>query len=191
MNDGKRAGKTRTIEQVIARRRARLNDRRDARQLVLRVLFLAAVGYVLATQVFLLDQNHGQDMFPALKDGDLCIAFRTQMQTLLKQRYVRDDVVAYRHNDRRRFGRIVATEGDVVNITEAATLVVNGTPIGNEILFPTDAREAVEYPCRVPEGCVFVLGDYRPEATDSRDFGPVPLDSVEGKVITILRRRGL
>lgn len=183
--------KAMTVEQVVAMRRSRLNNRRDARQLILRVLFIAAVGYLLATQAFLLDQNHGQDMFPALKDGDLCIAFRTRMQTLLKQRYVRDDIVAYVQDGRRRFGRVVATEGDVVNITEAGALVVNGTTQGNEILFPTDARDGLEYPFRVPAGSLFVMGDYRTEATDSRDFGPVALESVEGKVITILRRRGL
>ena len=46
-------------------------------------------------------------------------------------------------------------------------------------------------PVDIPEGCVFVLGDNRQEAADSRDFGPVSLESVEGKVISILRRRGL
>lgn len=186
-----RAGKPTTVERVVARRKARLNDRRDAWQLLVRLAFLAAVGWLLATQVFLFDQNHGQDMFPALKDGDLCIAFRTRMQVLLKQRYARDDVIAYRADGKRRFGRVVAAEGDVVNITQDAALVVNGTTQGNEILFPTDAREGLEYPLRIPEGCVFVLGDYRPQARDSRDFGPVALDGVEGKVITILRRRGL
>lgn len=58
-------------------------------------------------------------------------------------------------------------------------------------MYPTYAKEGLEYPYRVPEGHVFVLGDYRTNATDSRDFGPIPMKQVEGKVITILRRRGL
>ena len=43
----------------------------------------------------------------------------------------------------------------------------------------------------VPENHVFILGDYRTQTVDSRDFGPVPMECVAGKVITILRRRGL
>ena len=35
----------------------------------------------------------------------------------------------------------------------------------------------------VPEGCIYVLGDNRDESMDSRTFGCVPLEKVEGKVI--------
>lgn len=49
----------------------------------------------------------------------------------------------------------------------------------------------MEYPYTVPKGCVFVLGDYRTQAEDSRDHGCVKLGDVKAKVITILRRRAL
>ena len=55
----------------------------------------------------------------------------------------------------------------------------------------TYAKDALEYPYTVPEGCVFVLGDYRTQSEDSRDFGPVPQEDVQAKVITLLRRRSL
>ena len=221
-----------TIEQVIALRRQRLADRRGTRSLILRLIFVALVGWLLFTQIFLITQNQGQGMFPSLKDGDLCIAFRSKAQTLMKQRFVRDDIIIYRVGEQsasrprgpvklwlartlpaslyekveqveallfaepvgtRYFGRVVAAEGDVVNISDTGSLIVNGTTQGGEILFPTERREndGMEYPLRVPEGCVYVLGDYRTNTRDSRDFGPIPLESVEGKVITILRRRGL
>lgn len=35
----------------------------------------------------------------------------------------------------------------------------------------------------VPEGCVFVMGDNRSQSTDSRDFGCIPLEKVESKVV--------
>ena len=211
----------RTVEQVVAQRRERLGSRRDMRSLIFRLVFLAAVAYLVLTQGFLITQNHGQGMFPALKDGDLCIAFRTQVQTLLKQKYARNDIVIYRVDDgaaptraanplrtwlaqyipeewlppepagTRYFGRVVAAAGDVVNITDTGALIVNGTTQGGEIMFPTELRGDLEYPYRVPEGCLYVLGDYRTNAKDSRDFGPIPLEAVEGKVITFLRRRGL
>ena len=75
-------------------------------------------------------------------------------------------------------------KNDVVVYTQGA--VQSG-----EILYPTYAKDALEYPYTVPEGCVFVLGDYRTQSEDSRDFGPVPLEDVQAKVITLLRRRSL
>ena len=91
----------------------------------------------------------------------------------------------------RHFGRVVAAGGDVVNIGETGSLIINGSTQGGEIMFPTEVRGDLEYPYRVPEGCVYVLGDYRTNAIDSRDYGPIPLEEVEGKLFTILRRRGL
>ena len=76
-------------------------------------------------------------------------------------------------------------------MNDSGTFLVNGTTQGGEILYPTYPKEGLEYPHRVPEGHVFILGDYRTQARDSRDFGAVPLKDIEGKVITIIRRRGL
>lgn len=47
------------------------------------------------------------------------------------------------------------------------------------------------YPYTVPEGCLFILNDYRTHGRDSRHFGAVPQQDAAGKVITLLRRRGL
>ena len=48
-----------------------------------------------------------------------------------------------------------------------------------------------KYPYRVPKGCVFLLGDYRTQTKDSRDYGPIKMEDVKAKVITVLRRREL
>lgn len=181
----KREKKTEEIADVIARRKEQCAVRKGYVSLLVRILVLIAAGYVFFTQVFLITQTRGLGMFPALKDGDLAIVFRMQ------QSYARDDVVAYRVDGQRYFGRIVARATDVVTIDESGVLLVNGTPQSGEILYPTYAKEGIEYPYRVPEETVFVLGDYRTQTEDSRDFGPIPLVDVEGKVITILRRRGL
>ena len=151
----------------------------------MRVLLLVLTGWVLFSQMFLITQATGKDMFPAVKDGDLIIGFR------LHKEYVKDDIVVYRADGKQRVGRIVAREKDVVTLDESGNLQVNGTTQDGEIMFPTYQKEGLEYPFQVPEGEVFLLGDYRTQSTDSRDFGPVPVKELEGKVITILRRRGL
>jgi signal peptidase I len=74
---------------------------------------------------------------------------------------------------------------------EAGTLRVNGTVQGGDILYPTYTKEGLEYPYRIPEGQVFIMGDYRTNTLDSRDYGSIPMEEVKGKIITILRRRGI
>lgn len=171
---------------IIAERRERLVIREGYLSLIARVLVLAAAGALLFTQVFLVAQNTGLGMFPALKDGDLMIVFRLQRD------YAKNDVLAYRQEDGRYVGRVVAAAGDVVMLDEDGALTVNDAAQSGDILYPSYPREGgFAYPYTVPEGCVFLMGDYRTQTLDSRDFGAIPLERVEGKVITILRRRGL
>ena len=161
------------------------------RRLAVRLIYLAVICYLLFTYCFLITQCHGQDMFPAMKDGDLCVVFRVQTQKLFGEKIVADDIIAYQTDGKRAFGRVVAVAGDVVMIGDSGSLMVNGVTEGGDIVFPTYAEGELEYPYRVPDGCVFVLGDRRVSTTDSRTLGPIPLESVEGKLITILRRRGI
>ena len=174
-----------TNASIITARRNRVLDRQGYASLLLRILFLIAALWALFTYVFLITQVSGNDMFPAVKDGDLAVAFR------LQQDYAKGDVIVYRANGKTYFGRIAARATDVVTLDDSGNLQVNGTTQSGEILYPTYAKEGLEYPYRVPEGHVFVLGDYRTQTQDSRDFGPIPMENVLGKVITILRRRGL
>lgn len=174
-----------SIEATITARRNRVLDRQGYGSLLLRVAFLALAGYVLLTYVFLITQASGNDMFPAVKDGDLIIGFR------LQQEYAKNDVIVYTANGKQHIGRIAAKESDVVTLDDSGTLLVNGTAQSGEIIYPTYEKEGIEYPFRVPEGCVFVLGDYRTQTQDSRDFGAISTQNIAGKVITLLRRRGL
>lgn len=170
---------------IINRRRNQALDRQDSRNLLLRIALLALCAWVLFSQVFLITRTRGNDMFPAVKDGDLLIGFR------LQQEYAKNDVVVYTAEGKTCIGRILARETDVVTLDDSGNLLVNGTTQSGEILYPTYAKEGLEYPYRVPEGHIFVLGDYRTQTEDSRDFGPIPMENVKAKVITILRRRGL
>ena len=96
------AKKILTNSAIIAARRNRALDAQGYRSLLLRVLFLALAAWVLLTQVFLITQVRGNAMFPALKDGDLVIAFRIQ------QDYAKNDVIVYTAQGHSHFGRIAA-----------------------------------------------------------------------------------
>ena len=70
--------------------------------------------------------------------------------------------------------RIVAVEGDQVEGKESG-FYVNGEPILASPQTPLG-------PIEIPKGHVFVLGDHPENSSDSRDFGPVPLENLEARV---------
>jgi signal peptidase I len=125
-------------------------------------------------------------MYPRLRDGDLILYYR------LEQDYAIDDVVTFVENDKTYYARIVAQGGDVVDLSAEGQLIVNGNVEQEEVFFETDPIDGgIEYPYTVQDGGYFVLCDYRIASADSRIFGTIPQSDLDGKVITVLRRRGI
>ena len=144
----------------------------------------ALVIFLLLTFVVGLYVNHSNSSYPMLKDGDLCLTYR--LATLVK-----GDEIAYEKDGTIRFGRIVGTAGDVVDINDGS-ITVNGYGVFEDAVYPTTAEGAkITFPYKVPEEAVFVLNDYRSDPTDSRAYGAIPLSETKGKVILVLRRRGI
>ena len=170
---------------AVRRRRLDAENRQDFISLLGRIVVILLCDWVLFTQVFLLTQASGNSMFPAVKDGDLLIGYR------LQGTYAKNDVVLYEQDGKLRVGRVLGRENDLIALDDSGTLIVNGSAQSGEILYPTYAKDTLEYPYTVPADSVFILGDYRTQSEDSRDFGPVTLTDVKAKVITLLRRRSL
>lgn len=186
MSAGQRsAAKLPSCAKIIRRRRNAIEIRNGYIRLVTDIAILILIGVLLFTQIFLVMQAKGNGMFPAVKDRDLLLGFRLQKE------YMKDDIVVYEVNGETYVGRIMGCETDVITMDDSGTLLVNGTVQSGEILFPTYPEEGIEYPYTVPEDCVFILGDYRTQSRDSREYGSIPLKDVKAKVITILRRRQL
>ena len=97
----------------------------------------------------------------------------------------RQDVVALRRGEVLLVKRVVATAGDRVAIRDGR-LVVNGERVREPWSAPRLIDSTYFGPVDVPEGSVFVLGDNRSESIDSRDFGPVPVRQLEGRVVASL-----
>ena len=196
---GRRAGAQRAVSEAPGAKPAKLGEcaaairarqrslavRRGYASLGVRAAVVAVAAVLLFSCMLLVSQVQGNDMFPAVKDGDVVLGFRLQAA------YQSGDVVVYATGGKERIGRVVATSGDVVSLGESGSVQVNGTTLGAEVVYPTYAKDAVTYPYQVPENSVFVLGDMRTQATDSRDFGAIAASDVKAKVITILRRRGV
>lgn len=93
------------------------------------------------------------------------------------------------HDPSRNFiKRMVALEGDVVE-TKATSLYVNGQLVRDETYavhkHPQEVRDMDFGPYKVPPGHVFAMGDNREESSDSRRWGPVPIENIKGRAFLI------
>ncbi|HZC19341.1 MAG TPA: signal peptidase I [Rubrobacteraceae bacterium] len=80
--------------------------------------------------------------------------------------------------------RVVGVPGDEVAVFDGA-LYVNGER-WEEPYLNRDLPDTSYYaPTTVPEGKVFVMGDNRANSRDSRFFGPLPIDNIEGEAFVI------
>lgn len=81
--------------------------------------------------------------------------------------------------------RVIATEGDVVNLDADGIVTVNGEILDeSSYAVPVHSMKGdLSYPVTVPEGCVMLFGDNRPISSDSRYsyVGFAPVDALLGK----------
>lgn len=80
--------------------------------------------------------------------------------------------------------RVIGLPGERVQI-ENGKVFINGEKLDESYLqegVVTTSLEGVFTDITVPENCLFVMGDNRPQSTDSRRFGCIPLEKIESKV---------
>ena len=80
--------------------------------------------------------------------------------------------------------RVIAVGGDSIAIDADGRAILNGEPQDEDYVIPCKPADecALPEPITVPQGHLFVMGDNRPYSGDSRHFGPIEVDAVEGKV---------
>ena len=79
--------------------------------------------------------------------------------------------------------RVIGVAGDHIKI-ESGKVYLNGQELNEPYLRDgIKTEQKVFTDIIVPENCVFVMGDNRPQSMDSRSFGCIPLEKVESKVV--------
>ena len=151
---------------------------------LIKLAAIALAVWLLFTFVLGLVIHYGNNMHPAIRDGDLIISLRVQRPYL-------NAAVLYEHDGKMCLGRVVGMPGNTIDISDVGALTVNGTAPAEEVFYPTYRCETsdISYPYTVGEDQVFILNDFRDDTNDSRMFGAVSMKDVKGPVLLMLRRR--
>ena len=164
------------------------------RQITQRTFYLAARPWMRLAVIFLVLAvlligiamipyvcMYGTAMTPTLSDGDLGIAFPAR-------EYRSGDIIAFRQNEKVLIRRIIACSGSNVALDENGTVTVDGVALDE----PYTAQKAlgqcnIQFPCTVPDGQYFVLGDNRAIAVDSRStaLGCISKEAIIGRIMII------
>jgi len=159
---------------------------KDVSSLAIKILTIAIVTFLIFTFIYGIHHNNDPGMYPAVKDGDMVLYYR------LDKKLHSGDLVLVSYNNQLQVRRVVAVEGDTVDIKDDG-LYINGAyqqssdTRGNTYRYEGGA----EFPLTVQENMVFVLGDSRELSIDSRIYKEVSIKDTHGKVISIFRRRSL
>ncbi|MFN7181954.1 MAG: signal peptidase I [Planctomycetota bacterium] len=100
----------------------------------------------------------------------------------------RGDIVAYYRydsdiNENLRWGRVIAIENDRLTIKDNK-IYINDTQLAESYLSEESKKLPSISDLVIPASCVFVLNDARNDEFyyDSRDFGPIYLYQIKGKI---------
>jgi signal peptidase I len=159
---------------------------RELGELLLKVAAIAGVAVLVFAFVFGLERVGDVGMDPAVKGGDLVVFYR-----LGADHRAGDVVVLDKDGVGRQVRRVVAVAGDTVDTTERG-LTVNGSALDLGLAEdePAPPVDPSVFPVTLAPGELFVLGDALGANQDSRVYGAVSLDDVEGEVVVLIRRRG-
>lgn len=153
-------------------------------KLLIKIAVLVIIVVIVLTWILGLHRMTCNNMFPFVKDGDLCIVYKLDD-------YTTGDVVLYRNDEgKMKLGRIVAVGGQSVDFPKDGGYTVDGYQPSEEITYQTFGADGVKYPIDVDDDEAFIMNDFRSDTDDSRQFGGVKKSDIDGKLLFLIRRRG-
>ena len=153
-------------------------------KLLIKIAVLGVIVFIVLTYVLGFYRMTGNNMFPFVKDGDLCIVYKLE-------EYTTGDVVAYRDDeDKVKIGRIVAVSGQSVDFPKEGGYTVDGYQPAEEITYQTFGADGIKYPVEVKKNEFFIMNDFRSDTDDSRQIGSIKVSDIRGKLLFLIRRRG-
>ena len=146
--------------------------------LVLSLLLALAIRAFVAESFVV----QGHSMEPTLHHGERVLVFKLSYRWRAPRP---GEIVVFRPPQQpggEYIKRVIAGAGSTVWL-EDGRVYRDGHPVPEPyVTFPDRADLP---PTEVPPGTVFVLGDNRPSSYDSRSFGPVPVDRLDGRAVLV------
>ena len=161
---------------------------------ILRIAMMILVLWVLFFRVIGISHVPNSDMYPRMDAGDLLLFYRLDTDVRSQDVVLLEKVTPDSAGQKELYcARVVAVEGDTVEISDDETLIINGNRMIESNIFGSTPRYEgfTEYPLTLGAGECFVLADRREGGTDSRYYGAVSTDEIAGTVITVVRRTNL
>ncbi len=169
-----------SLRAELAREEARCAFRRTLWNMAVALIVAVVVTVLVFTRLFALIRVDGSSMEPTLSDGQTVLLRRTEEISA-------GDIVGFYHNGRILLKRVIGSPQDEIEIDGKGNVYINGSMLEEPYLAKKSAGECeLEFPCRVPEGMLFVLGDNRAVSVDSRSVsvGYVRKDQIVGRAVS-------
>lgn len=143
-------------------------------------LIIAAVILLnLFTHVLQVVRYNGRGMEPSLRSGQTLMLHRTQEVEA-------GDIIAFYYNNQILVRRVICTGGQQISISQEGQVSVNSQLLEEPYLKERSLGQCnLSFPYMIQKDHVFVMGDNRAMAMDSRlqEIGPVSIERIIGKVL--------
>ncbi len=150
------------------------------------IVFVGSLFIVVYLFIMQPNQVKGASMHPTFEDKDYIF---TSKITYKFRKPERGDVIVFKspkNPDIEYIKRIIAVPGDMVRIQNKEVYVNNIKLTENYTSAKTNVWEGgylkENDAILIPQGYYFIMGDNRPNSSDSREFGPIQEDSIVGFV---------
>lgn len=151
------------------------------------IAFVGSIYIVVYLYFFFPTQVVGASMEPTFDSGDKVIISKISYKLHTPER---GDVIAFKspkNPDIDYFKRVIGLPGDSL-VFKDSRVYLNGNLLQESYIsaptnvwqqgFVQEGKEVI-----IPQDYIFVMGDNRPRSSDSREFGFIPVTSIEGKAI--------
>lgn len=145
------------------------------------VLVVVAAVTTLISMIFLpVIQVSGDSMTPTLNDGDILLTCNTDSVTY-------GDLCCVSWQNKMLLKRVIGLPGDTIIIEEDGSVYVNDALLDEPYVLEKSLGQCdIQFPYKVPDQQIFILGDNRSRSADSRsaDIGCISREQIVGKVLT-------
>lgn len=143
------------------------------------LIVVAAIAVLMSTLFFPVVQVVGKSMEPTLNEGDILVLVKSDKVTY-------GDLCCVSWQNKSLLKRVIGLSGDMIEIDGDGNVFINGTLLDEPYVEEKMLGKCeLEFPYKVPENKVFILGDQRETSVDSRSnaIGCVGTDQIVGRVL--------